>query len=46
MLSLVLLTQLKVLEELDYVEVKSNVASILNPLIQEVLKKYERGILE
>ncbi len=37
--------QLKVLEELDYVEVKNNVASIIDPLIQEVLKKYESGML-
>ena len=37
--------QLKVLEELDYVEVKNNYASIIDPLIQEVLRKYENGIL-
>lgn len=36
---------LKTLEELDYVEIQNNQVFIIDPLIKDVLKKYERGML-
>lgn len=36
---------LKTLEELDYIEMQGHHAFIIDPLIKDVLKKYENGIL-
>lgn len=37
--------QLKILEELDYIENQNHHAFIIDPLIQDVLRNYEKGML-
>ena len=36
---------LKILEDADYIEITNNCANIIDPLLKEVLSKYERSVL-
>ena len=36
---------IKILEEEDYIEMATNGASIIDPLVKEVLSKYENSVL-